>query len=186
MHRTFRNLTLAAFVLALMTPALLVAADGDRAIDQSLFKLTAPEKWVKKEPKSKIVEFEYAAPATKGDNEDGRMTVMRAGGGVDANIERWVGQFTQPDGKSTADRTKRSKKNVAGLEVHVVDISGTYKDQPGGPFGPSVNKEKYRMLAAIIVAKDAQVFVKFYGPEQTIADNEKAFTSMIDGIDTSK
>lgn len=186
MHRTLRNLTLVAVALGVLAPVVLVAAEGDRVIDLGLFKFTAPEKWVKKEPKSKIVEFEYAAPAAKGDTDDGRLTIMKAGGGVDANIERWVGQFSQPDGKSTADRTKRSKKNVAGLDVHLVDISGTYKDQPQGPFGPSVNKEKYRMLAAIIVAKDAQIFVKFYGPEQTIADNEKGFNAMVDGLDTSK
>lgn len=185
MHRTLRTLALAVVGLVVSTSWLL-AADEERTIDVTLFKLTAPEKWVKKEPKSKIVEFEYAAPATKGDTEDGRLTVMRAGGGVDANIDRWIGQFTQPDGKATADRAKRSKKNVGGLDVHLVDISGTYKDQPGGPFGPSVNRDKYRMVAAIIVSKDAQVFLKFYGPEQTISDNEKAFQAMIDGLDTSK
>src|SRR5450432_3402808 len=48
-----------------------------------------------------MVEHEFAIPASKGDSADGRLTVMAAGGGIDANIDRWYGQFTQPDGAST-------------------------------------------------------------------------------------
>ena len=107
---------------------------------------------------------------------------MAAGGSIEANIDRWIGQFTQADGKATRDRAKISKKMISGLEVHLVDISGNFKDMPRGPFGPSVDREKYRMMAAIVVAGGGQFFFKFYGPEKTIAEHEKSFTSMVEGL----
>ena len=63
------------------------------------------------------------------DTEDGRLTIMGAGGSIEANIDRWYGQFKQPDGSSTKDKAKVSKSKVAGQTVHMVDISGTFKTQ---------------------------------------------------------
>ena len=145
--------------------------------------LKAPGTWVRKAPQSTIIEHEFAIPPAKGDAAEGRMTVMAAGGGIDANIDRWYGQFTQPDGASTRERAKVKKIQAAGEDVHLVDISGTFKDQRG-PVAPAVERPKYRMLAAIIATKTmGNYFIKFYGPERTIAENEKAFVSMIEGLE---
>jgi hypothetical protein len=145
-------------------------------------QLKAPATWVRKKPQTAIIEYEFAVPASQGDTTDGRLTVMGAGGGVDANIDRWYGQFTQPDGGSTRDRAKVKKIKAAGDDVHLVDISGTFRDQRG-PMAPAVERPKYRMLAAIIITKSAgNYFVKLYGPERTIADQEKAFVAMIEGL----
>jgi hypothetical protein len=152
------------------------------ALGGGKLRLKAPATWIRKQPQSTIVEHEFAIPASKGDSADGRLTVMAAGGGVDANIDRWYGQFTQPDGASTRDRAKVKKLKVAGEDVHLVDISGTFKDQRG-PAAPAVERPKYRMLAAIIATKSGNYFIKLYGPERTVADNEKAFQIMIDGLE---
>ena len=68
------------------------------------------------------------------------MTIMGAGGSVEANIDRWIGQFTQPDGSDTKKAAKIEQKKIGGQEVHLVDVAGTYKDQRG-PFagGPVVD-----------------------------------------------
>jgi hypothetical protein len=145
--------------------------------------LEAPEAWQRKQPRTRIVEHEFVIPAAKGDAHDGRLTLMGAGGGVQANIDRWIGQFTQPDGGSTRERAKVKQRKIAGDNVHLVDISGTYKDQPG-PFAPGVQRPKYRMLAAIIPTKSmGTYYVKLYGPQRTVMDHEKAFLEMIDGLD---
>ena len=157
---------------------------GERtiAIADGKLKLQAPASWKRKKPQSAIVEHEFAVPASAGDSPDGRVTVMGAGGSVEANVDRWIGQFTQPDGGSTKQRAKTKKIKAAGEEVHMVDISGTFKDQLG-PFAPAVERPKYRMLSAIITTKKSgNYFVKFYGPERTVAENEKAFVTMIEGM----
>jgi hypothetical protein len=154
-------------------------------LGESKLALTAPAEWEKTKPKTRIVEHEFSVKSAKGDTELGRMTVMGAGGSVDANIDRWIGQFSQPDGSKTKDKAKTEKKTIGGQEVHLVDISGTYKDTPGGPFagGKAVDRPDYRMLAAIVVTpKSGSYFLKFYGPAKTVAENEKAFKTMIDSL----
>jgi gluconolactonase len=157
-------------------PATIRIADGK-------MQLKAPGAWNRKQPQSPIIEHEFAIPAAKGDQADGRLTIMAASGGVQPNIDRWYGQFTQPDGGSTRERAKVTKSKIAGQEVHIVDLSGTYKDQRG-PVAPAVERPNYRMLAAIVTGKSGpDYFFKLYGPERTIAENEKAFVTMIEGLE---
>ncbi|MCC7084981.1 MAG: hypothetical protein IT427_08240 [Pirellulales bacterium] len=144
--------------------------------------LTPPAGWKKVQPKSRIVEYEFAVNSAAGDGETGRVTIMGAGGSVDDNIKRWIGQFSKPDGSDAKANAKVEKRTISGNEVHLVDISGTYKDSPGGPFagGKVIERLNYRMLAAIVLTHGAgNYFVKFYGPAKTVAENEQAFHEML-------
>jgi hypothetical protein len=139
--------------------------------------------WKAVQPRVRIIEHEFSVPAHKDDDHPGRVTIMHAGGTVEENMDRWIGQFTAPDGETLKDRTKKETKKVAGLEVHLIDISGTYHDRPGGPVAPAVERPSYRLLGAMIVsAKTGNYFVKFTGPQRTVAAHEKAFASMIDSL----
>ena len=72
---------------------------------------------------------------------------------------------------------------MAGLKLHLVDIAGTYKDSPGGPFAPSVTRPKHRMLGAVLeTEKYGNYFIKLTGPERTVAAHEKAFAAMLDSL----
>ncbi len=174
-----------AFCAAIAAPAIgdEPAADHGIALAEGRFVLTAPEDWKREEPRSRIIEHEFSAPAAEADEQPGRMTIMAAGGSVTANIERWYAQFKQPDGGQTADTAKTEKKEIAGIEVHLVDIAGTFTDRPN-PMAAGVERENYRMLAAILVGdKIGQYFVKFYGPAKTIEEQQKAFVEMIEGLE---
>lgn len=155
------------------------------SLAEGAITMTAPATWVKKKPATKIVEQEFEIPAVDGDVRAGRTTMMGAGGSIEDNLNRWFGTFVQPDGADTKDKAKVKVVTVDGQEVHLVDISGTYNDKPA-PFqpGPSVMRENYRMLAAIIVTKEkaGNYFVKFYGPEKTVGANEQGFLKMIEGL----
>jgi hypothetical protein len=144
-------------------------------------EMIVPPSLVVKTPTVRIIEYEFAVPATKGDPADGRVTVMTAGGSVQANIDRWVGQFSQPEGSKSDGKPKTETKKIAGREVHLVELAGTYKDARG-PFAPAVERPDYRMLAAIVPVGEANYFVKFYGPKATIAAHEKEFRGMIEGL----
>jgi len=170
--------------LVTLLPLLALAEDKPAetpfTIGEGKLALKAPVGWLKKQPKTRIIEAEFEIPATKGDEIAGRLTAMGAGGTVEANIERWTAQFTGEDVKP-----KIEKRTIGGSEVHVVDLAGTYKDTPGGPFagGKTTLREDWRMLGAIIVTKDAgNYFLKLYGPKATIAENEKAFSSLVESL----
>lgn len=152
--------------------------ENPNAISLSDGKITmvAPEGWQRKQPRVRIIEAEFAVPAVGDDENDGRITVMGAGGSVKANIDRWIGQFVQ------TDRNEVKKKEIAGQEVHIVDLSGTFKDQRG-PFAPATIRKDYRMLGAIIVTENAgQYFAKLYGPKKTIEANVDKFEELLKSL----
>jgi hypothetical protein len=176
-------------MLATLVLGALMAANGvaDDAADHTLkfadnkLQLKIPAKWQKRAPQNKVIEFEYAVPKSEDDENDGRVTLSGAGGSIEANLDRWKGQFETPDGGPA--KAKVTQQKIAGCDVHLLDISGTFKDKP--PFsGTEVKRAGYRMFAAIIVSKDqGNYFVKFYGPQRTVTENEKAFANMIDSLE---
>ena len=169
------------------------AGEGVFTIADGGASLEAPATWKRVQPKSGMVETEFAIPsegkaADGGPLPPGRMTVMGAGGSVEANIERWCGQFSQPDGGSTKDKSSTKTLKVAGRDVTLVDIVGTYKDSPGGPFagGQAIDRPEYRMRAAIVEGPDGNYFLKFYGPAATVEKNADGFRKMIEGMVPAK
>ena len=182
------SLVCAALPAALVAAPALGQAVAEQAaaftIADGSFSLAAPASWKRVPPKSRIVESEFLIPSV-GEADPGRMTVMGAGGTVAANIDRWCGQFAQPDGSNTKDKTTTKSLKVAGCTVTIVDIPGTYKDMPGGPFagGEAVERPDYRMLAAIIETPAAgNYFLTFYGPAATVAQHADGFRKMIEGL----
>jgi hypothetical protein len=140
-------------------------------------------KWKNVPDKSNMIEEELKIPGETEKDDAGRLTIMGAGGTIEANITRWEGQFLGADG--TSPGAKKETKEIAGLKVHLVDLQGTYLDSPRGPFagGPTIKREDYRMLAAIIpTPKSGNYFVKFYGPKKLVDDNEEHFESMIESL----
>ncbi len=126
----------------------------------------------------------YRIPPASGDKEAGECGVFffgtGQGGGVEANVKRWVDQFQQPDGKPVGV-PKTAKQQVNGLKVTTVDVSGTYMGA-GGPMGPPVNKPGYRLLGAIVEAPKGGVFFKFTGPARTVAAAEKEFQALLKSL----
>lgn len=126
----------------------------------------------------------YAIPAAPGDSSGGEMAVFYfgpgQGGGVDANVRRWLGQFVQPDGSPmTESAAKRSEEEMNGLRVTVLDVSGTYLFKPF-PMAPRATPMPgYRMLAAIVQGPDAPVFFKLTAPAKTAAAAEPDFRRVL-------
>lgn len=182
-------LCMATLVAGLCVPVAVTAAEKDDklAISDDRFEMAVPEKWERKPPKSNIVEHEFEVPASTGDERPGRVTVMGAGGTIEDNLRRWYGQFRQPDETDTEKSAKVEEKEVSGQRVTLVDVSGTYLDKPFPAANQAIDRENYRMLAAIIEThkggkKTGNYFIKLIGPKQTIADNKKAFDQMIDSL----
>src|SRR5690606_27804196 len=93
---------------------------------------------------------------------------------------RWIGQFRLGRDADGEDAVQQEEIEIEGGTLHLLDISGTYFDAPGGPFGPKVERTDYRMLGAIIEIEDGPLyFVKFYGPQKVVEANAKDFRKMV-------
>lgn len=100
------------------------------------------------------------------------------GGSVEANIDRWVGQFLQADGKPSK-AAKIAKRTAHGLPLTTVDVSGAYTGMGGPAAQAAPAVAGYRMLGAIVEGPQGSIFFKFVGPAKTIAQNQAAFDKMI-------
>jgi hypothetical protein len=117
----------------------------------------------------------YRLPRAPGDAEDADVSVTRAGGTTDANIERWLGQF---DDRGKDTRTERA---IHGLKVTIVEVSGTYLG--GGMMaGASTPHAGWALMGAVVEAPGAPYFLKATGPAATIRSAHASFMAMLDSI----
>ncbi len=145
-----------------------------------------PKVWEKKQPRFNIVEAEFEGKASKPESTGARLTIMASGGSIEDNLDRWLGQFSQPDGSSTEDHAKTKQEKINGMTVHLVDITGTYADSPGPFAGNPVKRENYRMMGAIVETKVAgNYYFKMYGPKETMEIHQKRFLAMVKSIKLS-
>ncbi len=168
-------------------PAISTAQDAkptDVELADGKIKLVAPAEWIKVQPKSNIVQFEFTAPKVEDKSQAARITFTASGGSIEQNIDRWYGQFEQADKSATKDKAKIEKFDADGQTIHWVDIPGTFKDTMGaGPFAPSkapTLRENYRMLGAIIETKGmGNHYVKITGPTDTVEKLAEGFKKML-------
>ena len=145
-------------------------------VELAAISLTAPEGWNRKAPSSSFVEAEFALPAADGDENDGRLTVSIAGGSVEANIDRWKGQFGgAPESES------QEEVEVDGITATIVDFTGEFDDRRG-PFAPGEKRADYRMIAAIIPVGNELHFVKAVGPKNTMAAHAEEIDAFVKSI----
>lgn len=156
-------------------------------------KLMAPAAWESVTPKSSMTAYQFKVPKVEGEDAetpDGKLTVMTVGGSMDANLQRWYGQFTQPDGSSTEDATKIEDINVAGFDVKLVSLQGTMSERMGGgPFagGKMVERPNYRKMIAVIQSGEmGQHFVTLTGPGKTVQANSEHFMTMVKSLTKSE
>src|SRR5512147_62942 len=144
---------------------------------------TAPPEW-KSQGERPMRAATYSIPAAKGDAEPAELAVFYfgqgSGGGVDANVKRWIEQFQKADGTSAAKDAKVKKEKIAGLPATAVEVKGTYLG--GSMMGPSTPKPGYRLLGAIVEGPGGNVFFKLTGPEKTVSSAEKPFRKLLEGL----
>jgi hypothetical protein len=119
----------------------------------------------------------YRVPAAAG-GDDAELTVARAGGTTDANIERWRGQFEGTTGKAA-----RAERTVRGLKVTVVELSGTYQAagmMPGA--APAAPRPGWALLAAIVETSGSPYFFKMVGPAANVKAAHASFDVLIGSI----
>ena len=167
---------LATFITAFLFTALAPAA----------LKFDIPTGWVSKPPASSMRVAEFTLPKVAGDAEDGQLAVFffgGTGGSVQANLDRWISQMTQPDGKASKDVAKTTTmKTKSGLAVTLVDLPGTYVAEITPGSAERFNKPGFRLRAAVVETPEGPYFVKLTGPAKTIAQWDASFVAFVNSI----
>jgi hypothetical protein len=143
---------------------------------------TAPSTWKSVATSSSMRVAQYVLPRAAGDTADAELVVYYfggTGGTVEANIERWVGQMRQPDGRPSSAVAKRQSRTVNGLKVTLVDVPGTYVAEMTPGASERHNSPNFHLRAAVIETSNGPYFIKLTGPAKTVAASEKQFETFL-------
>lgn len=148
---------------------------GVESVEAQGLRWSVPEGWVAVEPANAMRKAELRAPHPLGESV---VTFSTAGGDVRSNLLRWGRQVLDDTGG--ASRPRADVRDIAGLKVHVVEMSGTYLDGP--PMGAKTERPYYTLRGAVVEHPDGLVFVKMWGPQDAMAQHEGAWDLMINGM----
>jgi hypothetical protein len=144
-----------------------------------------PPEWTRSEKVNAMRKATYIVPHAASEKEDGELGVFYfgpgQGGGVDANIERWVKQF--PDVK--LEQVKRADRTANGLVAHTVEIESASYNANAMARGNEKLKPNYALLGAIVEAPSGAYFFKLTGPEGTVAAAKTTFYKLLDSVRVS-
>jgi len=137
--------------------------------------LNVPEDWKQKEtaPGPRVAEFQV--PPAGDDKEPGELAVFYFGpqgaGGVDANVQRWVGQLDE-EGRKVKIASGESSLGKYTL----VDLTGTYNKSIGPPIAKKSKKlPGWRVINVFVETDAGPYFLKLDGPEKSMAKVEDDF-----------
>jgi hypothetical protein len=144
-----------------------------------------PPEWKRSEKVNAMRKATYVVPHAPSEKEDGELGVFYfgpgQGGGVDANIDRWVKQV--PDAK--LDQVKRADRTANGLVAHTVEIASASYIANAMARGNEKLKSNYALLGAIVEAPSGSYFFKLTGPENTVAAAKATFYKLLDSVRVS-
>jgi hypothetical protein len=131
-----------------------------------------PFEWKSEKPTSQMRKAQYKIPGVDGSAE-GEMAVFvfpGTGGSAQANLDRWIGQFIQPDGSDSKEKSEIKSIQVNNLSVTTMYVTGTYLKSSAQMMmnGPKEELPNYAMLAAIVETSKDPWFFKLVGPQKTV------------------
>ena len=106
---------------------------------------------------AQMVDSKFTIPTESGDCE---ITLTTMGGGIEANLTRWVGQIQMEPG----DEPEWTTVSIAGIDSRMVDVRGSFNTTVGE--NPGL-RENWRLIG-IAVPQERDFFVKLIGPRDAI------------------
>jgi hypothetical protein len=135
-------------------------------------------------PSNPMRKAAYVVPRATGDAEDGELTVFYfgpgQGGSIDANVDRWVKQFTD----TKPGDVRRADREANGLKQHTVELdSGTFSS--GMPGGTAKPKPNFGLVGGIVETPSGVYFFKLTGPSKTVKQAKPDFYKLLDSVKTA-
>ena len=160
------------FLIALiLSPSILFA----NVVDVAGYRFMAPDSWKQTEPSSSMRKAQFELK-----NEAGQTAELvffyfgpSGGGGVRANVDRWMKQFQDIQSRDLEE------KIVEEVKVTYARATGTFLS--GSPFGPKTPKLDHSLFGAIVEGKMGSIFLKMIGRTKTVLAHEEAVETMIKG-----
>lgn len=145
--------------------------DGKLALGPYAIKL--PDGWVEAPTTSDMRAAQFKI------GTDAELVVYYFGdqgaGSTQANLDRWIAQFSKTDGKPKVEQLK-----VAGQDATIVSVTGHYTAMAMGA-GEAVDKDDQMMLAAITASPKGPYYWKLVGSRATVTAHAAKFRALLTG-----
>jgi hypothetical protein len=152
-------------------------ADGRVALGP--FSLQVPAGWQEKPSTSSMRAAQFELPASNGRAE---LIVYYFGesgaGSVRDNIDRWLDQFKQEDGKSSREAAQIEQIQVAGQDTSLVSVSGRYV-AAAMPGGEPQDKPNQSLLAAIVTSPHGPYYFRLIGDAAAVSAHAAEFRQLL-------
>ena len=135
----------------------------------------APARWQLVPNASTMRLATYRVPRAPGDPVDAELSIVQAGGTVEANADRWIGQF-DASGQKTA---KRGIRKVGPLEITIVEVQGNYSGGMGKDSSPASG---WALHGAIVSMPGMPCFFKLTGPAKTVLAASAEFDTLVESL----
>lgn len=159
------------FFFTLLFAPLIVSAN---VVDIAGYEFIAPDQWKQSEPSSSMRKAQFNLRTDAGKTAELVFFYFgpSGGGGVRANVDRWIKQFENLQAKEIKEEI------VKEVKVTYVRATGTFLS--GSPFGPKTPMPGYSLIGAIVEGRQGSIFLKMVGQTPAIEEFEKPVIEMIE------
>lgn len=153
-----------------LVPLILAA----NVVEVAGYRFVAPADWKQSEPSSSMRKAQFDLSTEEGKSAELVFFYFgpSGGGGIRANVDRWIKQFK--------DLQKQEVKEeiVEEVKVTYVRVTGTFLS--GSPFGPKTPKPGHSLLGAIVEGRQGSIFLKMIGQTNAVNAFEMPLLEMIE------
>lgn len=145
------------------------------------YQTEIPATWTARAPSSSMRLAEYATPTVG----VGLAEVVvyyfgkGQGGSVDANLERWKSQFSNPTGEPVQE--KRTQL-VAPFPITIAEYRGTYARGIGAGSAPEAARLNNLLIAVVVETPRGTLFFQCFGPIAAVELQREAYVRFVTGL----
>ncbi len=135
-----------------------------------------PKEW-RELPDQQMVDSKYIVSTEKGELE---LTLTSMGGGVDANIGRWMGQIQNGPG----DEPQQGSIEIDGISGILIDCRGKYNSNVAT--NNAGTKDDWRLVGIGLPVPRRDFFIRLVGPREAVAEFYEPFMKFVRSGDIEK
>lgn len=183
---TLPSLVISLLAIAPRANTVVVSAHGaiELAQPQSValldYHATVPTAWTFRKPSSTMRLAEYVAGAPGGAEIVVYYFGASQGGTVDANLERWKSQFSNPKGGAVEEVIKHEKPGAFPLTI--AEYHGTYARGVGMGSAPEQARPNHILIAVVAETPKGTLFFQMFGPTEAVNAQRAAYLDFVHSL----
>ena len=138
----------------------------------------SPQGWTDEEPSNPMRLRQWRAPG----EVECALFHFAGGGDVEANVERWLGQFEAPDGSPSVSGAQRMTIEVSGVVAHLVRVTGTYITRDPPMSGEITRHPEYGLFGVVFDVSPDPYFLKCVGPALSMESQAAQVSELVDSF----